>query len=155
MRVLPRVIPVFVSFVLFLTIVGSIYGQTGDVRAAIEAANKEFEAAVGRGDGAGLASLYTTAGQLLPTHSDIVSGKQAITDFWQGAIDSGIKAATLATVEVEGQGDTAYEVGKYELKGQEGQVLDSGKYVVIWKRENGKWKLHRDIWNTSMPAPEQ
>jgi uncharacterized protein (TIGR02246 family) len=155
MRVSPRINPVFVSFVLLITIVGLIYGQPDDVRAAIEAANKEFEAAIGRGDGASLASLYTTDGQLLPTHSEIVSGKQAIADFWQGGIDSGIKAASLSTVEVEGQGDTAYEVGKYELKGQEGQVLDSGKYVVIWKQENGKWKLHRDIWNTSMPAPEK
>jgi ketosteroid isomerase-like protein len=34
-------------------------------------------------------------------------------------------------------------------------MLDEGKYVVIWKRHQGKWKLHRDIWTTSMPAPAQ
>jgi ketosteroid isomerase-like protein len=56
---------------------------------------------------------------------------------------------------VEAHGDMAYEVGKLTLKGEDGTVLDSGKYVVIWKRENGQWRLHRDIWNTSMPAPEQ
>lgn len=25
------------------------------------------------------------------------------------------------------------------------------KYVVVWKRVDGQWRLHRDIWNT-MPA---
>jgi hypothetical protein len=31
-------------------------------------------------------------------------------------------------------------------------VLDQGKYIVIWKREKGQWKLHRDIFNSSVPA---
>jgi hypothetical protein len=25
------------------------------------------------------------------------------------------------------------------------------KYVVVWKRVGGQWRLHRDIWN-AMPA---
>jgi ketosteroid isomerase-like protein len=25
------------------------------------------------------------------------------------------------------------------------KVLDSGKYIVVWKRQDGQWKLHRDI----------
>jgi len=54
--------------------------------------------------------------------------------------------------EVEDHGDTAIEVGKYTLKGEEGQVLDTGKYTVIWKQEEGQWKLHRDIFNSSVPA---
>ena len=29
--------------------------------------------------------------------------------------------------------------------------MDSGKFIVIWKQEGGQWKLHRDIWNSSMP----
>jgi hypothetical protein len=43
-------------------------------------------------------------------------------------------------------------VGKYTLTGDAGKVLDQGKYVVVWKRELGQWKLYRDIWNTSVPA---
>ncbi|MCG6957208.1 MAG: hypothetical protein LJF04_14560 [Gemmatimonadetes bacterium] len=26
-----------------------------------------------------------------------------------------------------------------------------GKCVVIWKNEDGAWKLHRDIWTSSVP----
>jgi hypothetical protein len=32
-------------------------------------------------------------------------------------------------------------------------MVDQGKYVVSWKKEEGVWKLDRDIWNTSSPAP--
>ena len=67
----------------------------------------------------------------------------------------GVKAVKLATVEVVGDGHTAYEVGQFTLQGAEGQVLDAGKYVVIWRQEAGQWKLHRDIWNSSRPASGQ
>jgi uncharacterized protein (TIGR02246 family) len=119
---------------------------------AIVAATKNFEATWG--DAAGTAALYTESGQVLPPNSDAVVGRQAIRAFFQSLLEAGITAVTLATTEVEGFGDTAYEVGRYTLGGEGGQVLDQGKYVVIWKQEDGKWKLHRDIFATNLPAPQ-
>ena len=121
-----------------------------DARSGIEAANKKFEAGVSRGDGQGVASLYTAQGQLLPPQSDLVSGTQAIGQFWQAAFDSGIQGASLVTLEVESHGNTAYEVGEFKLRGADGTMVDHGKYIVIWKKEGSSWKLHRDIWNTSV-----
>ena len=119
----------------------------------IVAANQAFMAAAGRADAAGLAALYTANGQLLPPNADFVTGAEALEGFWQAVLDMGIKKAELDTVEVEGFGDTAVEVGKYKLFGAEDQMLDQGKYIVYWKQEGGQWKLHRDIFNSSMPAP--
>ena len=39
------------------------------------------------------------------------------------------------------QADVVYYNGKI--------VTMSVKYVVVWKRENGAWKWHVDIWNPS------
>jgi uncharacterized protein (TIGR02246 family) len=128
--------------------------QTNDVREAIAAANKNFMTTFARNDGTGMALLYTESGQLLPTGSDVVSGHDNIDSFWQGAIDMGIKEVKLETVELERHGDTAIEVGRYTLSGTDGQMMDQGKYIVIWKQEDMQWKLHRDIWNSSMPAPK-
>jgi uncharacterized protein (TIGR02246 family) len=126
-----------------------------DVRDAISAVVENFMAAVGRGDAAGLAALYTENGQVLPPNGDVVTGQEAIRALWQAVMDMmGIEGAKLESVEVEGHGDTAIEVGKYTLLGGEGQELDHGKYIVIWKHQDGQWKLHRDIFNSSLPAPE-
>ena len=121
-----------------------------DLRSEIEAANRVLEAAVSRSDGTGMAALYTDSAQLLPAQSDFVTGTEAIGQFWQAAFDSGLKGISLVTLEVESQGDTAYEVGKLELRDADGKVVDRTKYVVIWKKEGASWKLHRDIWTTSI-----
>lgn len=125
-----------------------------NIRSYIESANKDFMAAFSRGDAAGMASLYTAQGQLLPANSDFVRGTDAIRTFWQGAFDMGLKEAHLETIEVEAYGDTAIEVGRYRLLVAGGTVADKGKYIVVWKNDNGTWRLHRDIWTTSQaPAP--
>ena len=125
------------------------------IRAAIAASIERFIAAFNRGDAAGAAAVYTADAQVLPPNSDVITGQQAIQAFWQMAMDMGVKAVKLATVEVAGDGNTAYEVAQFTLQGAEGQVLDAGKYVVIWRQEAGQWKLHRDIWNSSRPASGQ
>lgn len=125
-----------------------------EVRAAIAAADENFMAAFNRGDAAGVAALYTEDGQMLPPNSDFVKGKQAVQGFWQAVMDMGIKGVKIVIGEVESHGDTAIEVSTFELQGDGGQVLDAGKFIVIWKQEDGQWKLHRDIFNSSLPAPQ-
>jgi uncharacterized protein (TIGR02246 family) len=124
-----------------------------NIREAIVAADERFVAAFNGGDAAAVAAFYTEQGQLLPPNAEPMTGKQAIQAFWQGAMDAGIKEATIETLEVEPHGDTAIEVSKYTLHAEGGQELDAGKFIVIWKREGGEWRLHRDIFNSSKPAP--
>ena len=49
-----------------------------EIRNAIAAANQKFLSAFSRGDAAGLAATYTSNGQALPTNSDIIEGRTAI-----------------------------------------------------------------------------
>ena len=126
--------------------------QTIDVRNYIRKADDAFEKHLNLGDASGMAELYTNDGMLLPTGSDFLQGKEAIRNFCQGAMNMGVKEAKLDILEVELQGDAVIELGRYQLKGTCNEVMDQGKYIVIWKQEQGKWKLHRDIWNTNRTA---
>jgi len=130
---------------------GAAHAQ--DTRAAIEAANKGFLAAYAKHDAAGVAGFYSTTAEAFPPGADVVKGRAAIQKMWQEVMDSGIAAAELKTTEVHAEGNFAYEVGAYAMKLKDGTVADRGKYVVVWLKEGGQWKLHRDIWNTTMPRP--
>ena len=121
------------------------------LRQAIEAANGQFIAAMARGDAASLAALYTDSGQVLPPGGEPLTGREALKTFWQGALDAGMKQAKLETVEVTEAGDLAFEIGRFWIYGADGRLMESGKDLVVWKRERGAWKFHRDIWNSSRP----
>lgn len=122
-----------------------------NVRESIASVNQNFMNAFSRADAAGLAALYTEDAKLLPPGSSMMSGKEAIQSFWQGVMDMGIKEAKLDTVDVESQGNLAYEISRFALSGeQQGgeSIMLTGKYVVVWKNQDGTWNLHVDIWNT-------
>jgi uncharacterized protein (TIGR02246 family) len=125
------------------------------VRSAIEAANAQFSAAAAKGDGATLAALYSTDGQVMPAGSDPIRGTDAIQKFWQGALDSGVAAVGLKTIDVFGHGPTATEVGEYELRDKAGKILDHGKYIVVWRHSDGTWKLLRDMFSTNVPPAKK
>ena len=118
----------------------------------IAVTNQSFMTTFASGDAKGLAAFYTADGQLAPPNSDVVTGHEAIAGFWQGAMEMGLKGVSLETAELDEYGDTAVEQGRYQITDGEGNVADRGKYLVIWKRDGDEWKLHRDIWNTSMPG---
>lgn len=123
--------------------------QKSDVDSEIGAVNQQVMSAIAAGDGAAVAALYTEDAQLLAPNSPALAGRERIAAYWQGAIGAGVKGANLKTLEAQCHGDTAHEVGEYRLTSADGKQIDAGKYIVIWKRVDKQWRLHRDIWNTS------
>ena len=137
---------------LTLILFGLGAAERSGPREGIEAANVEFAAALRRSDAGAVAAMYTQRGQLLPPNEKIVDGRAAIERYWKAAMNSGIKAIELKTTEVESLGDSAVEVGSYTVYGKDGAAIDRGKYLVLWRRADGAWKLHRDCWNSDGPA---
>jgi uncharacterized protein (TIGR02246 family) len=127
-----------------------------EIREAIENTNLKFAEIFKRGDAAGIAALYTADARLMPPDTAMLSGTEAITAFWQGAMNQGIKAATLETIDVETSGGAlATEIGQFTLSIESprgGSVEQKGKYIVLWKNDGGTWKLHADIWNANARA---
>jgi ketosteroid isomerase-like protein len=117
-----------------------------DLRQEIEAANAALIKHYAAKDAKTVAGLYTTTARVIAPGAEIAAGREAIATYWQGAIDSGLVVLTLETIDVEAAGDTAYELGKLRLRNPDGSE-GVARYVVVWKRVDGAWKLHRDIWN--------
>jgi ketosteroid isomerase-like protein len=125
------------------------------VRAAIKAGNERIIDGVAQHDTALIVSVYTEDAEAFPPNSETVKGRPALQKHWQSALDSGLAAMEFNTTEIETDGKLAYEVGTYAVKIKDGTVVDRGKYCVVWKRVNGQWLLHRDIWTTSLPEAKK
>jgi len=123
------------------------------VRQAIEAADAKFCEAFNAGDAAALAALYTEDGMMMPPNHEMLQGKAAIEEYGTALASMGVTGLSLTTVEVMQAGDMVVELAKYTVT-IPGGLEDSGKSIVIWKKDaDGSWKLHRDIWNSSLPLP--
>jgi ketosteroid isomerase-like protein len=120
------------------------------VRAAIEKENAAFSAAFARGDVAAVAAAYAEDAIAFPPDADMVRGRAAIQALWQSLREAGAKSLSLTTVDVHSSGGLAAETGTAVLKIQppgSAEQSQSVKYVVVWKRQAGGWKIFRDIWN--------
>jgi ketosteroid isomerase-like protein len=127
------------------TTTGAAY--TPDLHAGIAEANRRFEATFASDPARAAREVYTRDARVMPPGATTVLGRDAAEQFWAGAAaQMGIKEVALQTVELQPHGDEAYEIGRAVLTLAAGQQA-TAKYVVIWRREDGRWQWHVDIWN--------
>ena len=129
--------------------------NSNETRNAYSSICEQFTKLYNRGDAEGLASLYSEDAKILSPNMDFIEGKNAIQTFWQGALEMGVKSFKSEIIETESSGNLGYLVEKYTLYGSEDQELDQGKYISVCKNIDGKWRVHRDIYNSSMPLEEK
>jgi uncharacterized protein (TIGR02246 family) len=125
---------------------------------AIHAVNRRFMEAFAGRDAAAMARLYTRDAYLLAAGAPMMRGPEQIEQALRAMMDAGVKEIALhpETVTMAGD-DTAYEIGTATVTIQPpgGDAFDDpGKYMVIWKRVDGEWKLHADVFNSDTP-PQQ
>ncbi len=136
-----------------LALMSTVPGLAAEVAAkdAIENQAAAFEQAFNAGDAEKVASFYTEDAAVFPPGSARIDGRDAIRDFWAGAIETGIGDLDLQIVEVSESGDLAVDVGTLTMTAPAeggGRTDLAGKYIVVWQRgPDGTWRLHRDIWN--------
>jgi len=121
-------------------------------RDAIAETYKTFENAFHRGDAEAISRIYTEDAEWFPPQAPPIRGRHNIAGVWKSIVGQGGNYIRVETGEVQENGGWAYEVGRFEASAPGGAVLNSGKYIVIWKQQpNGEWKTHRDIFNWNIP----
>jgi|GEM_PF-261769 len=97
-----------------------------------------------------LVECYTQNGKIMPSGFPILEGRESIDRYWRPNGKSQTIYHNIQPEEITVIGDTAYDFGYYEGKTrlEDGRItMWKGKYVILWKKVNGKWKIDVDIWN--------
>jgi uncharacterized protein (TIGR02246 family) len=99
-----------------------------------------------------VAARYSEDAHMLPDGLPTMKGRTEISTFFDGVFKQGVVGGKFSTLEVDGTEVDVIEIGRYELyaQPQEGPRVSVGKgrYLVAWKRIDGAWFLHRDIFNS-------
>ena len=100
------------------------------------------------GDAALAASLYEPGARLLPPGAGVITGEDAVRDFFAKRFAGGSDGGELEVVRRDDYGDVAVEEGRYGRRAGE-ELLDSGKYLAVFKRQpDGTWRWATDMWNS-------
>ncbi len=103
-------------------------------------------------------AMYHQDAVVLPAGSPAISGRDAVREMYQGYFGSGaVKSfeASITKLEVAASGDIGYEYGvnRFTLNTPQGEMLDVGKYVAIWRKVDGQWYAAVVAFNSDAAAP--
>lgn len=56
------------------------------------------------------------------------------------------------TVAFYGNEDLLIDEGTFVMVYGKAKTRDAGKYVNIWMKEDGVWRIHSNMWNSNAPA---
>ena len=107
-------------------------------------------------DAAAIAQMYAEDGAFMPANAPIGIGRTAIEQNWAAMMNTPGFELTFAPeqIVVSSSGDMALDRGTYRLVvAPDGtEHVDTGKYVVVWRKVDGEWKAAADIINSDLPA---
>jgi uncharacterized protein (TIGR02246 family) len=130
--------------------------DTAAEEAALKAVTAAWLNAYNAGDVETIVAMYAEDAVLMPPHAAVATGHAAIRAFLTtdtaAAKAAGVKlvpgAATAGVI-----GDTGWESGSYTIADDSGATVDSGSYLSVSRKSNGKWLFIRDTYNSDRPLP--
>jgi uncharacterized protein (TIGR02246 family) len=123
----------------------------------IRAVDLAFAAAANAGNLDGVVAVYAEDASLLPPNLPPQKGRDAIREFWGGFLGAYTMRIELQSDVVEGRGDLAYNMGRYQLSATPKRkgpppLEEEGKFVEVLKRQpDGSWKYVVDIYSSNSP----
>jgi ketosteroid isomerase-like protein len=112
---------------------------------------KEYLAAAKARDAAKVASFYAEEAVVMPPNAPPIKGRKAIQQdherLFKDSPQFELSATPLAS---ETSGHLGYIQGEFVVKRPRGGEV-RGKYVEVWKRISGEWKILYDINNANQP----
>lgn len=146
-----------IAALLFASVLlsGGASAQTASDEQQIRDLEQQWAEAVEERDLEAIVGLFAEDGQIMPPNAKSVKGRKPIAEAWQGILDLPELDFSFAptAVNVAGSGDMAYVIGTYELayQGEEARVEDAGKYVDVWEKIDGEWKVVIETYNSDLP----
>lgn len=122
------------------------------VKAHIAAMNKTYTKRFITRERSFYEERYCVDATVYPPNRTAVAGIDSIAKFFYVG-DSSEATMEIPSGNIFGNGEFVVEDATYNFPDGKGGSFDKGKFIAIWKQEDGKWKLYREIWNSDLPIP--
>lgn len=134
-------------------------GDSGDHEQTIRELSREWSEAIRAGDVDRLVAMYTSDAVIYEPGLQPITGADALRAHFEelAALDIMVMEMEVRDVEVAASGDLAVETGysHWQWNDAEGPITERGPYIVVWRSENGTWRIAREIFNSDQPPALQ
>jgi len=112
-------------------------------RPVIESLINQYSKYLLAGDSVSIAAMYAKDGSIgCKKGPEILSSAGS----WiRSSINNDSRHVTFKTTTLTADGNLLIETGVAEGRSEPGELKYTFRYLVVWKKENGIWKLYRDI----------
>lgn len=103
---------------------------------------REYENHLQNGDSIALGNMYMEDAEIIPS----TVGRENIIKVFGSMIRDSITGSSFKTTELWGNDQLLVEDGTGTWSHTNGKVVGRGRYLLVWKKDDGKWKILRDTW---------
>ena len=108
----------------------------------IELRIREYENHLRNGDSIALGNMYTEDAEIIPS----VVGRENIIKTFGANIRNNITGSSFKTNHLWGNEQLLVEDGTGAWYYTDGTLVGSGRYLLVWVKDDGEWKILRDTW---------
>jgi len=131
-------------------------GEPADEVAAIRELDRQWQAAVDARDVEAALAFHAADGIQMIAGSPAVVGTDSLRAWYESwlPLEGITNKFDPVEIVVAASGDLAYDRGTYRFSMQtpDGPAVNVGKYLVVWTKRGGEWKVAVDISNSDVPA---
>ena len=108
----------------------------------IELRLREYERHLQNEDSIALGNMYMMDAEVIPS----TVGRESITKVFGKLIRNNITGSSFKTMHLWGNDQLLVEEGIGSWSHKNGEIVNTGRYLLIWQKDNGEWKILRDTW---------
>lgn len=120
----------------------SIQVDLSTLEKEIESRLREFENHLRNGDSIALGEMYMEDAEIIPS----TVGRNNIIKGFGSMIRDSITGSSFKTTKLWGNDQLLVEDGTGIWSHANGTVVGRGRYLLVWKKHDGKWMILRDTW---------
>lgn len=121
-------------------------------REEIAELNERFTGAHLAGDVEAIDAMFAPNAVSYPPGAPAVRGFPALHDFTVEYLAAGLSEFREETTELYGNEEVVVDAGTYVVTWGTDPVTERGKYLNVWQRVGGEWKIRSNMWNVDAPA---
>ena len=125
-----------------------------EAKSAIQKSNAIYFDSFKNNDPSIFIDRYAEDASILLPNAPQIYGKEGAANFFRTAYDEyGLRGGKFITTAVYGDGvKYVTEEGLWQSYNAKGELMDDGKFLVLWKKTPKGWKMFRDSFSSNRKA---